>query len=161
VTTPRPKPNLIRKLLYGGEQLDGLLFLARRLGTQRAAIEEILGTARLVGWATSDQAVEPPTITVDLAKSFEAQSQDRRESIVQLLWQLARHCEVVVVGSPIDLRWLIHSHDLDRSAFSERWTEGVTQQRLMSESIGLSTSSIESAEAPRSSGTSTTGLMRP
>ena len=112
---------LTRKLLYGGENLDGVLYLARRLGTQRASIEELLGTARLLGWATSEQAVDSPTITVTLQESFKQQKQSRRESVVQLLWQLARHCEVVVVGSPVNLRWLAHSHGIDRSAFSERW----------------------------------------
>jgi len=119
---PDVAEDLVRRLVYGGEDLDGLLFLARRLGTQRAPVEQILGTARLVGWASGEHAVNTPTISVRLEESFQDQSPDQRERVVQLLWQLARNCEVVVVGSPIDLRRLAVSHDLKRTAFNERWT---------------------------------------
>jgi DNA-binding transcriptional ArsR family regulator len=119
---PDAAEDLLRRLVYGGEDLDGLLFLARRLGTQRAPVEQILGTARLVGWATGEHEVNTPTISVRLKESFQDQSLDQRERVVQLLWQLARNCEVVVIGSPIDLRRLAVSHDLKRTAFNERWT---------------------------------------
>ena len=119
---PGAAEDLRRRLIYGGDDLDGLLFLARRLGTQRAPVEQILGTARLVAWATDEHEVHTPTITVRLEASFKDQSPEQCERVIQLLWQLARNCEVVVSGSPIDLRRLAVSHDLERTAFTERWT---------------------------------------
>jgi DNA-binding transcriptional ArsR family regulator len=119
---PDDEEAYIRELLYGGDDRDGLLYLARRLGTQRAPADQILGTARLIGWATSDHKIDPPTIAVSVQQSFREQKQKRRESVIQLLRQLARNCEVVIVGAPVDLRWLAVAHDVDRAAFSERWS---------------------------------------
>lgn len=112
----------IRRLVYGDAETTGLCKLARRLGTQRADRDALTGTARLLGWATPENDVAAPTIAVRLTEAFRDRPREQREAVVDLLWALSRHCEVVVVGSPIDLRWMAVDHELDRGSFSERWT---------------------------------------
>jgi DNA-binding MarR family transcriptional regulator len=112
--------DLVRQVIYGDDTTDGVLYLARRLGTQRHSVDQIVGTAQLVGWTKRDDT-EIPTITVQLDEEFKQQDPEQRDNIVRVLWQLARNCEVVVVGSPIDLRWFSVAHDIDREAFTERW----------------------------------------
>lgn len=111
----------LRELVYSQEEPKGLLYLARRLATQHADAEQLLGTARLLAWA-SDEEIEPPTIVFRLDRSFEEKDRKRRETVVRLLQAIAHHCEVVVVSKPIDLRWFQKDHGLEAADFSERWT---------------------------------------
>lgn len=108
---------------------DGLLRQARKLGLRPAPTEHICAVARLIAWAHADDDVEPLPLEARIDGSFADQSADHRQQVATLLQALARHCRVVVTGSPVDLRRLAVEH-LDGGVFSERWTGRVTNQHL-------------------------------
>lgn len=111
----------LSRAMYGGDGQKGLVYLARRLGTQRASREDIFTAARLIGWADRTFDVDRATISVRLEDGFREQAADQREAVMTLLDELARNSEVVFVGSPVDLRWCQVAHD-SPAEFSERWT---------------------------------------
>ncbi|NGM71569.1 hypothetical protein G6M89_21735 [Natronolimnobius sp. AArcel1] len=111
----------LRELLFSQQEPKGLLYLAHRLGTQRALTEQLLGTARLLGWSDNEQS-ETPTLAFRFNRSFEEKDRKRRETVVKLVQAISHHCEVVIVSKPIDLRWFQKDHGLEPTDFSERWT---------------------------------------
>jgi len=78
----------------------------RQLGSAwYSELEEMFPAARLFG------AGSQPTIAVSIDReTFGDQRRDQREALCQLLTALAHHCDVRVVGSGLDHRWLATEH---------------------------------------------------
>lgn len=68
-----------------------------------------------------------PTITFVVSKAFrEERDREQREKICQLLSALSEGCDVRVVGSGIELRWLASEHRRDLPSVSEQWRTPLT-----------------------------------
>lgn len=119
-----------RRILYGAGDTPGLLYLARRLGTQRGGTDAIFATTRFIGFGAAQTDADPPTIAVRLEDAFWEHNRPRRDDVVTFLWHLARHCEIVVTASPVRLRRFVHTHSLDHDAFHERLTGPHTDGQL-------------------------------
>ena len=86
--------------------------------------------------AVFDVLETPPVVEVEIAPAFRDQSRDQRQTILELLVDLAAHVDIRITGSPIECRWLDITHRAELPA-------SVTYDR----NTGRSTTTIEETVA--------------